>query len=154
MPAIHYECKPEECLLSNLGFNSYLVEHHPGSGRVCKVLEKGTNLIGWIDEDPNASHHPYYKSLIQKAKPAKHGLVYCYDKKRNNKLIIVTPNKLEDWIIIVAHKHKLKLSDYGLKDNPDELHAIINFNISGFQKLLHQLLKSPELLYAKSLISE
>ena len=90
------------------------------------------------------------------AKPVsdKLGLIYCYDAKRNNKLIIVKP-KLEDWIIGAANSKGINLEDYELSNDPDELHKLINFRISKFQELLHKLikLKSPALLHAIQILN-
>jgi hypothetical protein len=149
MPAIHYECRPEECLLTNLGFGKYLDRHHNGSGGICELLSREKNLFGWIDEDPTANHHPYYRSMYANSKSDKFGLRYCYDPQKNNKLIIVKP-KLEDWLITISQKAGVNLNDFELSEDPDELHKIINFKISKFQEVLHTLikLKSPALIHA------
>ena len=154
MHAIHYECRPEECLLGNLGMGNRLELHHNGSGGICELLSKEKNLLGWIDQDPTANHHPYYKAMCAKPVSDKLGLIYCYDAKRNNKLIIVKP-KLEDWIIGAANSKGINLEDYELSNDPDELHKLINFRISKFQELLHKLikLKSPALLHAIQILN-
>ena len=153
MSAIHYECRPEECLLTNLNFAGALAQHHNGSGTICELLSKEKELIGWIDEDPTANHHPYYKRMCRKVISDKYGLKYCYDPATGNKLIIVKP-KMEDWIIGIAKKYKVNLEDYDLSNDPNELHKIINFKINKFQEVLHKLLrlKAKELLHAQAII--
>ncbi len=112
-------------------------------------------MLGWIDQDPTANHHPYYKAMCAKPVSDKLGLMYCYNNKRNNKLIIVKP-KLEDWIIGIAHSKGINLEDYELSNDPDELHKLINFRISKFQELLHKLIKlrSPALLNAIKILND
>ena len=144
MNKCHVECLPEEVLMLNLGvgFTRDIIEHHLGSGAVCAALAEGKNLLGLIDEDPQRdSQHPYYEKLYKKPEAEEHNIRYSIDSKKKNKLVFIKPS-FEPWIIEVAKKSKVKMSDFNLSDDPDKLHAEINFKKTELQQLFHHLKKT------------
>jgi hypothetical protein len=138
---IHFECLTEECLLFSLGVSKSEITHHSGKGQVCKILEKGENLTGLVDEDPDAMHHSYYKRMIQFKLEEKFGIIHCFDKSKSNTMIVVKP-RFEDWIIEVTSGEKVKMSDFNLSDDPVELHRIITFRKGDLENLLRFLRKN------------
>jgi hypothetical protein len=137
-----YLCEgiPDECLLHNLGVAKTLIQQLGGRGPVCKALSQGKSLIGLVDEDPGASHHSYFKSLVKKPESDKFGILYCSDKRANNKLIILKTN-FESWLIYSAKLTKINMADFGLSEDPNVLHSQINFNIGKLQSALHAMRK-------------
>ncbi len=141
MSKFHIECLPEEVLMLNMGVTRDNIQHHPGSGAVCKTLADGTNLCGLIDEDPERDfQHDYYKKLYQKSESDEHNIRYSFDRDNKNKMIFIKP-RFEPWIIGVAKNSGIKMADYNLSDNPDLLHREITFKKSDLQKLMHTLIK-------------
>jgi hypothetical protein len=157
MNKCHVECLPEEVLMLNLGvgFTRDIIEHHKGSGAVCVALSEGENLFGLIDEDPQRElQHPYYEKLYKKPESEEHNIRYSIDTKKKNKLVFIKPS-FETWIIEVAKKSKVKMSNFNLSDDPDKLHGEINFKKADLQKLFHHLkkIKSPAIIWLITIIN-
>ena len=156
MSKYHIECLTEEVLLLNLGQTRDSIEHHQGNGAVCKVLEKGTNLFGLVDEDPQRAEyqHDYYDKLYPKPESDKYNIRFSIDKKKKNKLIFIKP-RFEPWIIEVAQSSNLNMSDFNLSDNPDVLHGEISFKRTDLQKLIHHLvrIKNPAIILLKKILN-
>ena len=155
MNKFHIECLPEEVLMLNLGISREAIQHHPGSGAVCKTLADGTNLLGLIDEDPDRDfQHDYYKKLYQKYESDEHNIRFSIDKAKKNKMIFIKP-RFEPWIIEVAKNSGVKMEDFNLSENPDLLHREITFKKSDLQKLFHKLIKvkSPAIKRLQKLIN-
>jgi hypothetical protein len=76
------------------------------------------------------------------------------DKVQNNRLVVICP-KLEDWVIDAAKASQVKMAKYNLSENPNALHADINYRLRNFQRLLADLLKleNPGLLRLKALLA-
>jgi len=153
MVKYHFECKTEECLLYNFDIQNHEIEHHNGRGQVCKILEDNKGLVGLIDEDPEANHHPYFKKLNGNAISDQYGIRFCRDSKNKNRLIIIRP-KFEDWIIQTAIASKISMSDFGLSNDPNILHRDVIFKIGELQKLIHKLkrIKSPAIIHLQKLL--
>jgi hypothetical protein len=157
MNKCHVECLPEEVLMLNLGvgFTREIIEHHKGSGAVCVALAEGENLFGLIDEDPQRElQHPYYDKLYKKPESEEHNIRYSIDSKKKNKLVFIKPS-FEPWLIEIARKSRVHMSDYNLSDDPDILHREINFKKADLQKLLHHLIKikCPAIIRLKNIIN-
>ena len=60
-------------------------------------------------------------------------------KGGNNYLIVLCP-KLEDWFCKSARLVGINLQNYGLPNNPDELHKVINENLDKFEQFLDDIL--------------
>jgi|GEM_PF-911793 len=140
MTRYHVECNPEEALLLTFGTPRSDITHHSGSGTVIKTLSENSQLIGLIDEDPERiANHPYYRQCYNNPTFDQNNIRCSIDANRNNKMIFIKP-RFEPWIIEVARKAKLTLSDFNLNDDANKLHAEINSKRSDLQKLLHKLI--------------
>lgn len=148
MKQIHVECKPDELLVSMLGFNKKSVTHHQGKSRVFKTLGKIKNQLAMVDEDPDSAKTSYEKALqfIEESESIKY-----YADKSGNKIYFLK-GKLEDWIVGVCKQHKIKLSDFGLPEKSDDLHEVINYRLQNFERLIESLIikNNPAILKLKS----
>ena len=138
---IFVECKPDEILVKKLIPSMRKQIIHAGNvSEVCKKLLKFKNSIGLVDEDPGRIWPPYKEQLLNNVRvEEKYDIKIVYDKKRNNYLILLSP-RLEEWICKVVKNAKISLNDYGLSDDPEKLHEIINANLDKFEKLLDDVL--------------
>lgn len=94
---VFVECNPDEILAVSLGVRKKILTHSNDKGRVCNSLEKKVDSVGMIDEDPESSQPTYISKLKFVEEHFK--VKVLYDKKSNNKLIIIRP-RLEEWILI------------------------------------------------------
>ena len=148
MKQVHIECKPDELLVSKLGFQRKHVTHHQGKSKIFNVLGKVKNHLAVVDEDPGSGKSSYEKSLqlIEEY----NGIKYFADKSDNK--IFILKGKLEDWIINICKQNKVKLSDFHIPEKPNDLHDIINSRLIDFGKLIDKLilLKNPAILKLKA----
>ncbi|MDD5571959.1 MAG: hypothetical protein PHD97_12485 [Bacteroidales bacterium] len=81
MKQVHVECKPDELLVSKLGFQRKFVMHHSGKSRVFHAISKTNQQLAMVDEDPDSSKTNYEKKLkfIEEFK----GIKYFSDKSGN-----------------------------------------------------------------------
>lgn len=94
---VFVECNPDEILAVSLGVRKKILTHSNDKGRVCNSLEKKVDSVGMMDEDPESSQPTYISKLKFVEEHFK--VKVLYDKKSNNKLIIIRP-RLEEWILI------------------------------------------------------
>ncbi|NJK86129.1 MAG: hypothetical protein HC906_09320 [Bacteroidales bacterium] len=136
MKQVHVECLPDELLVSKLGFIRKFVIHHQGKSRVFHSLCKGTSQLAMVDEDPGTVKTSYEKKL--KFIDESEGIKLFMDKS-DNKTIFLS-GKLEDWIISVCKRYKIKPGSYSLPEDSDDLHEIINQGLTKFGNLLDDLI--------------
>lgn len=152
MKQVHVECKPDELLVSKLGFQRKLVTHHQGKSRIFQALGKVRHQLALVDEDPGSIKSNYEKALIliEEAEGIK-----CFTDSSRNK-ICVLKGKLEDWIIAISKQYKVNLSEFGLPDKSDVLHDCINQRLFNLEKLLNALLEknNPALLKLKTWLTQ
>ena len=146
------ECKPDETLAVALGVPGRAITHCHGKGKVSKNLRDHSNVIGMVDEDAGNTETPTLKKYAEVS--ASYGVRLKLEKVQNNRLVVICP-KLEDWIIEAAKSASVKMTKYNLSENPNALHADINYRLPNFQRLLAELLElnSPLLLRLKSLLA-
>ena len=106
MKQVHVECKPDELLVSKLGFTKKYITHHQGKSRVFHNLQKSISLLAMVDEDPGGPKSSYEKTL--KFIEEKHGIKYYTDDNKNKVLILA--GKLEDWILDACKLQKINPS--------------------------------------------
>jgi deoxyribodipyrimidine photolyase-like uncharacterized protein len=151
MKQVHVECDPDELLVSKLGFSRKLITHHQGRSRIFYAISKTNHQLAMVDEDPESGRSSYEKALqfIEEFD----GIKYYKDHSDNK--IIILKGRLEDWITNVCKKDKLKLSAFGLPENPNELHDVINQRLLHFGKLIDNLIENDNtaLLRLKSWLS-
>lgn len=140
---IYIECQPDEVLVKTLGISEKEIIHAGGKGNVCNRLSKASNCKGLIDEDPYSAQPGYIKKL--KLLIEAHKIKVLYDEKLKNYLIILSP-RLEEWILEVAKETKSNLSDYGLSNDADELHKIINTSLGNFKKFIEDIAPKSEMV--------
>jgi hypothetical protein len=147
MKQVHVECKPDELIVSKLGFSKKLITHHQGKSKVFHKLSKSRSILAMVDEDPGSSKTSYEKALL--LIKVKHGIKYYSDKSENKVLIL--SGKLEDWIIALCNSAKIRPSDFGLPSKPNDLHNVINQRLDKFEKLTDELIrqKNPAIIQLK-----
>ncbi|MCK5136501.1 MAG: ATP-binding protein [Bacteroidales bacterium] len=52
MKVVHVECRPDEVLVTKLGFNRKMIKHHQGKSRVFHSLKLTKDQLAMVDEDP------------------------------------------------------------------------------------------------------
>ena len=148
MKKVHVECRPDELLISKLGFPRKLIVHHQGKSRVFHALSRNKGILAMVDEDPGCAKPKYEKSLYFKEEFD--GIKYYNDKSGNK--IFILKDKLENWIIWVCKKQKVNLTNFGLPNKPNDLHDVINYKLQNFSRLIDELIKqkSPAVLKLKA----
>ena len=148
MKMVHVECRPDEVLVTKLGFNKKRVKHHQGKSRVFHSLKQTKDQLAMVDEDPGSPGHPYEKSFELQEEYG--GSKFFMDKSGNK--IVVLRVKLEDWIIWVCKKGKTDITKFGLPDKPNDLHDVINHKLRNFESLIDELIEknNPSILKLKS----
>ena len=59
MKKVHVECRPDELLISKLGYTRKMIVHHQGKSRVFHTLSKNKDLLAMVDEDPGSAKTRY-----------------------------------------------------------------------------------------------
>jgi hypothetical protein len=135
------ECNPDKALLCTLGISKKQVIHSYGKGNVCNRLKKTSNAIGLVDEDPKSAQPSYIKTL--ELIDTKDEIKLYFDSKTDNRLILLCP-RLEDWIVLAARSANKDITKYGLPDNANVLHKVINIKQRNYQQLIEDIRdKSP-----------
>jgi len=134
------ECDPDEFFIKSIGFSRKLIKHESGKGKVLGIVGKKPHAIGIIDEDPNSSQPGEMKKYIEKE--AMDTIKLLIRKDDNGKRVIQISPYLEHWLLHRAKKNGISVKDFGLPDDPEELHDIthIERNIN-FQNFLNELIK-------------
>ena len=144
---IYIECKPDSALVKTLGVPRREIIHLGGKPELCKQLEKRENCKGLVDDDPFSIQPPYLKRLHVKENLSNYWLKVLNDNSNNNSLIILYP-RLEEWILKAAKEARVDVRRYGLPDDGDKLHRMINTNINKFEKLVGDLKGKSKMLNA------
>ena len=133
------ECNPDRVLLQKIGVTKRNIIHAGPKSGVCKRLSKTTHSIGVVDEDPYSVQPSYLKGLRVIENSQKHDVKVLFDEKRNNRVIVISP-RLEEWIIEAAKEAKVNMHKYGLPEDGNKLHKLINSELSRFERLLGELI--------------
>ena len=151
---VFVECKPDETLVVALGAVKRDITHYQGKDELAKALQKKSDVVAMIDEDPLSAQPSYLKSLS--VEDAVSGIRLLRDKKRSHRVLVVCP-RLEDWLVAAVKESGLTLQDFGYHAvDGRSLHAEINERIGSLQKLIAKLLalRSLHLLRLKTLLNE
>lgn len=145
MKQIHVECLPDETLVKKLGFTRKEVTHHQGKSRVFNKLKSVTNELALVDEDPGSvkTNYEMALALVEESNGIK------YYKDNNGNKIFVLKGKLEDWIISICNDHHINISTFGLPEQPNDLHDVINQRINKLEILINHLLEMKNLRIVK-----
>lgn len=148
MKQVHVECKPDEQLVTILGHTRKFITHHQGKSRVFATLGKSKGLLAVVDEDPGSIKTKFEKSLILREEFE--GIKYYTDHSGN--VVLSLKGKLEDWLLTACKKQEISALNYGLPENPNDLHDVINYRLPGLTELINDLLKekNPAVLKLKA----
>lgn len=148
------ECKPDRSLLQKIGVTKRSIIHAGSKSGVCKRLSKTMHSVGVVDEDPNSVQPRYIKGLRVIENSQKYDLKVLFDEKRKNRVIVISP-RLEEWIIKAAKEAKVNMRKYGLSEDGDKLHKLINSELSRFERLLGELInKSGRIFFLRRCLLE
>lgn len=112
------ECNPDEFLVRLLGFSQ--IKHGGGKGKVLKKVKENPEAIGIIDEDPDSIQSKERRDYIEMESGSKIKLLA--NKNDENKKVIEICPRLEDWILIRARENQISPGDFGLPNDPNDLH--------------------------------
>lgn len=98
-----------------------------------------------VDEDP-ASPQPNYVGKL-KLYSHEQGIKFWHDDKNQNRLIMLCP-RLEEWILRAAQDAGINIQDYGLPNNANQLHHIINTRLDSLKNLIKGIKDKSKMLKA------
>ncbi len=130
------ECYNDKALVHRIGFSGDEVRHEFGRSRVLgRVEQEQKTVIGIIDEDPCAGQHPKMREYEPQSKWT--GAIKLLKRKGNytKRLIQISP-RLEDWLYVVAKRNRISPKDFGLPDDPEELHHLPRREDKDFRRFL------------------
>ncbi len=134
------ECNLDEFFIKNIGFSKKKIKHESGKGDVLRIVNKKNNVIGMIDEDPGKSQPVEMKQY--KEKETMHTAKLFERKDDNGKRVIQLSPYLEHWLLLRARKNHISPNDFGLPDDPIELHDMAHIERRiNFQNFLNELIK-------------
>ncbi len=137
------ECDPDEFLVKSIGFPGKLIKHESGKGKVLGVVNKKQHAIGIIDEDPDSSQPGEMKKYIEKE--AFETIKLLVRKDDDGKRIIQISPYLEQWLLHRAKQNGISVKDFGLPDDPKEMHNITHIERGkNFQNFLNELIKTDD----------
>jgi len=145
------ECDADERLARLMGFTRRDIEHAGGKGAVCNGLLRNRGVLGMVDEDPNKSQPAYLSTcrLIGE----QHRIRLLADEERGNRVVMLCPD-LEGWLVEALKKQKIPHSKFGLPDNPEHVHGVINTRLKAVEDIVRALNEagSKPLEYLQSLL--
>jgi hypothetical protein len=149
---LYLECSADETVARTLGVSRRAIIHSYGKGNVARALAKHSGVIGMVDEDMGSVQPLTMESFVEIE--SGYDLSTREHKLQKNRLVVVRP-KLESWLIKSAKESNVSMADFGLSQNPSDLHAEINQRLSALERLLAKLLelKNPRLLALKKHLS-
>lgn len=129
------ECNPDELLVRLLGFTK--IKHGGGKGKVLKKVRDNPGSIGIIDEDPD-SNQPKERTeyFLQESVAKVRLLVNKHDESK--KIIQISP-RLEEWILNRARQNRINPMDFGLPNDPNELHSPHIERMTNFREFMKKL---------------
>jgi hypothetical protein len=142
---IYVECKPDFLLVNTLGFSKKDIVHAGNISKVCKGLAKSENAKGLVDEDPDGDRPTYIDTL--QLLQNQHEIKLLRDDKRDNQVIVLCP-RLEEWLIKVTEEAGVDIGRYGLPNDGEKLHKVINLDLRKFEKLVNDLKDKSKMLKA------
>lgn len=137
------ECNPDEYLIKCLGIPRKMIRHEGGIGNVVTKVGRIGNSIGIIDEDPGKSKPRDLKNYLPYDD---HGSISLLvrEKEYDKKIIRISPD-LEGWLIKRGNESTLPPRDFGLPDDPIEMHDIPHIEkLTEFQDYLAELIAAAE----------
>jgi len=143
---IYVECDPDFVLVKSItNIPKREINHARGKPDICRKLRKKQNSKGLVDEDPMCSQPKYVEKMKVEEDLSPHGIKILYDSSNNNYLFVLCP-RLEEWILKATKEAKIDIKKYGLPNDEEELHKIINIRIDKFEKLIKDLKEKSKML--------
>lgn len=148
---VFVECNPDETLVVALNVLRRDVVHSGDKGRVARKLRENTGTVGLVDEDPGRADPPTLTRFVEVS--TSHDVRLKIDRTQNNRLIVICP-RLEPWLIKTAKEAGVKMEEFNLSENVQELDAMINYRLPNVERLLAKLVarQSSRLLHLKQLL--
>lgn len=140
---IYVECYADNALISALGIPRQERQHEGNKGNVCNRLKKTSASKGLVDEDPDRVQPSYLEKLHLLSN--ENEIKVLFDEKSQNYLIVLCPG-LEDWILKVVRETGIDIEKYGLPNDANKLHEIINNKLPNFLNLLEDMKKNSRML--------
>ena len=134
------ECNADEAVLRALGVSKKQIQHEHCKGEVVKKVRKLDCAAGLIDEDP-ASAQPRDLDNYKEVQ-ANEGLRRLVRRDNENKRLVIVCPRLEDWLIQRAKSLGIRPKNYGLPNDPNELHSIPRYEQKeNFRRFLAELIE-------------
>ena len=135
------ECNPDQLLIKRLTLNTnHNIVHSGNKAKVLyNLIYKYTSAKGLVDQDPESIPPPLINRFQQIRTYPAYNIDLLFHSSRNNYLIVLKP-KLEQWILNAARVANVNVRRYGLPNDGDHLHSIINTNLEKFERLLDALM--------------
>lgn len=124
------ECKPDKALIQKLS-NSSKIIHAPNKSEAVKFINKIGKLTIIIDEDPDSNQPKILDSLNLLEDKSSIKIL-----GNSNCIVIILSPRLEEWIIEAAKEANIDMNRYGLSNDPNQLHRIINRRINNLKRLI------------------
>ncbi len=137
----YVECEADRTLLESLGVPRRSIQHRKvtGKGEVVKNLESCRGAVMITDEDPMSARPQGLRSLPMEELPEYHLKIV---RSGQNVMVILCP-RLEEWLLWLAERSGVRPNKFGLPEDPDELHKVINKRQDSLKKLLASLKEHP-----------
>lgn len=137
------ECYSDEFLVKSMGFPRKKIKHGGGIGNVVRAVSKKEKGIGIIDEDPH-SNQP--KEMEKYDEADKNDTIKLLVKKDDNrKRIIQISPYFEPWLINRARQNQISPKDFGLPDDPKEMHDVLHIERNrNYQNFVNKLVEADE----------
>lgn len=153
---IYVECKPDGVLVRHVTDLSRRQVGHEiqGKGAVCNRLMNSRDLVAMVDEDPGKTQPRYMRQLSLGREHVDLGLKLYYDRRRNNRIIVLCPD-MEEWLLRAVNDMGLDIENYGLPRRANALHSVINSDERKIEKVLSALTDaaSPRLVALRRLLT-
>lgn len=152
------ECNPDQLLIEVMFKARKRTINHAGDrGRVLKALRKRNGpAMGVVDEDPYSGTsldtllERYSLREIEGERLSHLGIRLFTD---GDKVVLALQPNLEGWSIRMARLCNIPLKKYGLPDDADALHTVINNNLKQLRSFLEDLLTCERLKEVKEIIT-
>lgn len=130
------ECKPDVVFAEVLEAEE--IDHSFGKSRVIKkVAKSNTVTVGVVDEDPGKPAPKRLEEFVEIGRFEEHGFVVLgYGSV--GFLLMLKP-RLEEWVLEACREAGVDPKSFGLPDEGDELHRVINISTKRFRELLEFL---------------
>ena len=131
---ICHECYADEVLLRTFGFSRKQVDHRGPKYKVVWAVLRLDDRMGMVDEDPGQNPSDDLKRFTTVHQ--EHDIEVL---ERDDKCIVVLCPRLEEWLLRTARLARIDVRKYGLPDDPETLHGVINDELDKLGRLLEVL---------------